>query len=294
MFDKFFKKNKLDFKLLYPTLVTYIKDSNKQTELAKDKTFAKKYHELSNTISIFLFEVKKYHTIDEIIIMVHKYIICLPLEDLNTLMINYLNLTDVEKSSRKYFEAYNETHGISNLTVDEVLLEEKTNDAFVKYDGNNRTFNGIPLKDLYSTLPLDLKVFLVSLMEKRKVYNTFYELFANKYHVNFKSLLRLLKSKSIDSHVLNEDYKNIITKEVNDHAYIDLIFTLLANDNVEITRYVKILLSKGEFETVEHLILNQLLSDELFDSTFDIQDSKNKTDKEIFNELQKVKKRIIK
>ena len=156
MFDKFFKKNKLDFKLLYPTLVTYIKDSNKQTELAKDKTFAKKYHELSNTISIFLFEVKKYHTIDEIIIMVHKYIICLPLEDLNTLMINYLNLTDVEKSSRKYFEAYNETHGISNLTVDEVLLEEKTNDAFVKYDGNNRTFNGIPLKDLYSTLPLDV------------------------------------------------------------------------------------------------------------------------------------------
>ena len=286
MFDKLFKKKVVvkNVNEVLPALSPYFHNKGERIALSKNQELVHKYDKYCNTIEYFMIEIAKYHSDEEVKNIINKYIIPLDGKVLLELMTDYLRLSADDKLSKKYFKFYDEKHNMVEISDADAKEEKMLDDKFVKLN-TNKFFNNIPLTELYRVLDLHCKRYFISVLEKEECYIGLIELFENQQSIHFKSLIKLLIRKSIDSCILNYS----ITDEMDESLYREMVFTLMANNNVEIARYVKVLIENNRFDILNDLVIRNLLSDNIFTSTFGINNERKLSDIEIINAFERVR-----
>ncbi len=261
MFSKLFSKD--SFEDLYPRLFPYIKEKDKQDKLINSQDFKTKYNKNRTLIDTFLKEVAKYHKQIEVISMVDKYIVSLDDQELVHMMVLYLNLPDEEKSNKKFFIYYDEEFGVINKTEEELNKEHQIDATYNNLKKGTETFNEIYLDVLYKELPYPLREYINSLLSNNKGWETFNILFGERYHANFKQLISLLNRCLIDGQIINDDvYTNL-----GENMFRELIYTLLSNNNLEVAKHIKSLISKNRYDLIKDMITHNLLGDQVFINT---------------------------
>ena len=258
MFSKLFSGKRFD--TMYQGLVPFVKDKDVQDKLINNKDMLAKYNKNKTLIDTFLIEVSKYHKYYEICEMVNKYIINLEEKDLIHLLMLYLNLSDDKKQDKEFFDYYDQEHNLVDKTEEEYMNEHKIDEMYNNLKKGNESFNGIQLDVLYKDLPYELRSYINSLLYNKEGWNTFNILFEERYKANFKSLLELLNSSLIDGEIINDDlYSNL-----GDDKFRELVYSLLLNNNLEIAKHIKTLVSKRRYDLIEDMIDNKLIGDVVF------------------------------
>lgn len=284
MFDNLFKKKtkKVEFKKAFPAFLPYIIETDKHI-FTSNESLVTKYDKNSAFISSFIFELKKDYKDTEITDIIKKYFINLSDVELVSMISTYLSLDIQDKEEKKFFVYYDEKHNLIDGDED-YIDEEELNNRFYIACGFD-TYNGIPLKDIYETLDLKCKLYLVRMLENSGSFKAFKSIFEYNYKANINLLIRLLMNKNIDTTLFNLDVLN----NLDDYHYKELIYTLLSNSNVEISRYVKVLINKSRYDILSNMISFKLLSDHIFVSIFDFKKDKVLSDDDIINTFERTK-----
>jgi hypothetical protein len=258
MFSKLFGKKNFDE--LYPSLVTYIKAQDKQDELINNQEFLSIYNKNRTLIDTFLKELAKYYKPAEITGIINKYIIRLENDKLIKLLIQYLNCDDDVKMDKKFFIYYDSENDMLVKSEEELNKEHMIDYTYNNLKKGTETFNGTRLDVLFSKLSPTEKNFINTLLSEKDGWLTFTSMFEERYQGNFKSLTRLFVRALIDGTIINSNVKNYLGEE----DFMELVFTLLSNNNQEITKHVKSLIINNRLDLVKYLVTKQLIGDVVF------------------------------
>ena len=283
MFNKIFKnkQKQLSFKKIFAAFIPYIHE-NEWIMFTSNQELVDKYSRHSAFISSFLFELKKNYSVNEISEIIKKYFILLSDEELVLFIDLYLGLSENDKKEKKFFNYVDEKFNIVDIEIDEEDLNNRFHVA-----AEFGSYRGLPLKSLYDGLDIESKTFLVSLLENKASFSAFKQLFEENCAINFNSLLRLLMNKGIDTSLMNTD----MIAKLGFNNFKELIYTLLGNDNLEIARYVKVLVANNRFDLLKIMIASKTLSDDIFVNSYGIKDDVLLSDKDIINKFEFVKTR---
>ena len=216
--------------------------------------FRKKYREHTPTINAFIHEVRKNKKAIETIDIINKYIINLETPQMLKIIYLYLDNTDEERTD--FFTIIDKTYEIGNYSVpveDKIAIDQRYNS--LRIDG--QTFNDILLDELFTTLDYTQKNYLNDLLSVEGGLDALKQLFNDRYKGNFNMLLRLLNNRSVDYKILNKD----VTDNLDEDQFRELVFTLLNNENTEIAKYVKVLVSNNRFDLIKDMLEYNLVSD---------------------------------
>ena len=280
MFSKIFGGKKFDE--LFPSFMPYIKDKDRQQELVNNQELIDKYKRNKTMIETFLVEVSRYHINKDIITYIDKYIIKLDEDTLQELMILYLDLSISEKNNKSFFDYYDKKYGLVDKTEEEIKEEERIDNLYNSKKCGTETFNNIPLDTLYETLDYPERNYITTLFTNKGGWMVFKSLFEDRYHANFKQLIKLLNSNLIDGSIINED----VVLNLDDKKFRDLIFILLSNKNLEIAKHIKTLINKGRYDLILEMVHQNLIGDEVFIYTMT---NEHINEDELINRLESIK-----
>ena len=277
MFNKLFKTNSFD--KLFPELVPYIKTDAERELLANDKDFIDKYQRNSIIISTFLFEVNKYYKNIEVKKLIKKYIISLDETRLVEVILLYLGLTEEDKEDRQFFIIYDKKYHLEDKTEEQLNKEHDIDRRYNNFKTGRETFNGISLDTLYNTCDYPERELINSIITQHGGWETFTSLFEEKYKANFKQLLQLLNSALVDGEIINKE----VQYNVGDEMFVELVFTLLSNHNLEIAKHIKTLIKNKRYDLIINMIQDNLLGDVVFINTIN---QAELNDKELISRLE--------
>ena len=277
MFNKLFKTNSFD--KLFPELVPYIKTDAERELLANDKDFIDKYQRNNIIISTFLFEVNKYYKNIEVKKLIKKYIISLDETRLVEVILLYLGLTEEDKEDRQFFIIYDKKYHLEDKTEEQLNKEHDIDRRYNNFKTGRETFNGISLDTLYNTCDYPERELINSIITQHGGWETFTSLFEEKYKANFKQLLQLLNSALVDGEIINKE----VQYNVGDEMFVELVFTLLSNHNLEIAKHIKTLIKNKRYDLIINMIQDNLLGDVVFINTIN---QAELNDKELISRLE--------
>ena len=277
MFNKLFKTNSFD--KLFPELVPYIKTDAERELLANDKDFIDKYQRNNIIISTFLFEVNKYYKNIEVKKLIKKYNISLDETRLVEVILLYLGLTEEDKEDRQFFIIYDKKYHLEDKTEEQLNKEHDIDRRYNNFKTGRETFNGISLDTLYNTCDYPERELINSIITQHGGWETFTSLFEEKYKANFKQLLQLLNSALVDGEIINKE----VQYNVGDEMFVELVFTLLSNHNLEIAKHIKTLIKNKRYDLIINMIQDNLLGDVVFINTIN---QAELNDKELISRLE--------
>jgi hypothetical protein len=280
MFDKLFKTNSFD--KLFPELMPYIKTDEERELLTSDKEFIEKYQRNINIISTFLYEVSKYHKSMEVKKIIKKYIISLDDIKLVDVILLYLNLSDEDKQEKEFFILYDKKYGLEDKTEEQLNKEHDIDRRYNNIKTGKETFHDLTLDSLYNTCDYPERELINSILSQRGGWDAFKFMFEDRYHANFKQLLKLLNKALVDGDIINEEVKVTL----GERYFEELIFTLISNHNLEIAKHVKTLIKNRRYDLIVNMIRENLLGDVVFINTIN-QEELN--DKELISRLENLR-----
>ena len=251
MFSKLFKKQ--DDGIDYSELVPYFK-KNELDLFVYNQEFISKYKKHTYEINKFISEVRKFKKPVETVDIINKYIILLNEKEMDDNIT--LFLSKQEHLRRDFFRIFDKKYGYDK-TEDIITREQNAQEAYKMNKTGNETFNNIPLDDLFDSLDVDTKEYLVQVLATPGAFDIIKQLFEERYHASFMYLLKLLSRAGIDGVLLDEQFLSYLGFE----EYRELILTLSSNKNGEVTRYIKILINNQRFDLVKDMLEMNLMSD---------------------------------
>lgn len=254
------KRNNFDKK--FPLFLKYFQDPVVQMNMVENADLVRKYDTYSETIDFFLKELDKRFDVYVVRNMIVEAIVKLPDNIMMSLITSYLNSSEEAKSNPDFISYYNKTSnmGISSLEYIEKNglitnrnykdIPEKALDAkFEDLRSGAEQFNGVGISDIYYTLTIPEKRYVISLIEA-KILDQFDVLF-DRFNFGFKSLLSVLMRKGIDADILNKNIYDALSKE-----YV-LVLVCLILDNDEAVLAVpnlKKLFAHSRYDLVKSII----------------------------------------
>ena len=263
MFNKLFQSYRKPFDIMYPSLALYIKDKDEQESIRNNQEFQDKYNSNAFMINTFVDDIAKYYKLYEVHDMIFKYIINLDKDNMVDMLLNYLNSNIYEREARDFFKFYDKVYGLEDKTEEQIKDEEEIDFNYNALKAGTEMFDGQLLDNLYFDLDYPERSFVVSIVSHRNGWKVFKEFFEDRYGINFKALVKLLNGKLIDGTIINETVKLSLGYD----SFEELIFTLMSNHNIEITKHIKTLIKKERFDLIEDMIYNELIYDHIFVNT---------------------------
>lgn len=260
MFNKLFQSYRKPFDIMYPSLALYIKDKDEQESIRNNQDFQDKYNSNAFMINTFINDIANYYKLYEVHDMIFKYIINQDKDKMVNMLMNYLNSSIYEREARDFFIFYDKVYGLEDKSEEQIKDEEEIDFNYNALKTGTEMFDGQLLDKLYFDLDYPERSFVVSIVSHRNGWKVFKEFFEDRYGINFKALVKLLNGKLIDGTIINETVKSSLGYD----SFEELIFTLMSNHNIEITKHIKTLIKKERFDLIEDMIYNELIYDHIF------------------------------
>lgn len=260
MFNKLFQSYRKPFDIMYPSLALYIKDKDEQESIRNNQDFQDKYNSNAFMINTFINDIANYYKLYEVHDMIFKYIINQDKDKMVNMLMNYLNSSVYEREARDFFIFYDKVYGLEDKSEEQIKDEEEIDFNYNALKTGTEMFDGQLLDKLYFDLDYPERSFVVSIVSHRNGWKVFKEFFEDRYGINFKALVKLLNGKLIDGTIINETVKSSLGYD----SFEELIFTLMSNHNIEITKHIKTLIKKERLDLIEDMIYNELIYDHIF------------------------------